>query len=273
MKRPRPHSRLASRAATVLAVLIGMFGSTSIAQSETEVDLALILAVDVSRSMDWDEQRLQREGFVEAFRSPLVHDAIRKGALGRVAVAYVEWSGATEQKVVVPWAVIDGPERALAFSDRLAREPIGVIFSTSISGAIDFSVRLFARSGVDPARRVIDISGDGPNNTGRIVTLARNDAVAQGITINGLPLMLKRPSGRGEIENLDLYYRDCVIGGPGAFIVPVRERPQIADAIRTKLVREIADEREFEPLVRPAQERERMNCMVGEIMRQQQFGP
>jgi hypothetical protein len=273
MKHSRPSSRVAVRASIVLAILIAIGGYRNNARAETEVDLALVLAVDVSRSMDWDEQRLQRGGFVEAFRSPTVHQAVRKGVLGRIAVTYVEWSGPTEQKVVVPWAVIDSPESAVAFSGRLSREPIGVIFSTSISGAIDFSVRLFTQSGVDAIRRVIDISGDGPNNTGRTVTMARNDAIAQGITINGLPLMLKRPSGRGEIEDLDLYYRDCVIGGPGAFIVPVRERQQIADAIRTKLMREIASRPTAEPLLRPAQEEERANCMVGEFMRRQQFDP
>jgi hypothetical protein len=193
--------------------------------------------------------------------------------IGRIAVTYVEWSGPTQQKVVVPWTVLDGSEGAGGFSDALASTPIGLVFSTSLSGAIDFSVGLFRESGVDALRRVIDISGDGPNNTGRIVTLARDEAVAKGITINGLPFMLKRPSGRGEIEDLDLYYRDCVIGGVGAFIVPVRERHQFAEAIRTKLVREIAGFTEPEPLVRRVQERERANCLIGESMRQRQWEP
>src|SRR5215207_4204867 len=120
---------------------------------------------------------------------------------------------------------------------------------------------------------VIDVSGDGPNNTGRMVTLARDEAVRQGVTINGLPFMLKRPTGYGDIENLDLYYQDCVIGGPGAFILPVREARHFAEAVRTKLVREIAGVFEPEPLIKPAQERERMNCLIGEIMRRQRFGP
>jgi hypothetical protein len=263
-----------SRLLRILAVVsaLGVAGPSQ-AQNETEVDLALVLAVDVSRSMDDDEQRLQRDGFVEAFRSAGVHDAIHKGVLGRIAVVYMEWSGPTEQKVVLPWTVIDGPERALAFSGRLAQAPIGRIFSTSISGAIDFGLRLLGESGVDPLRRVIDVSGDGPNNTGRMVTLARDEAVRQGVTINGLPFMLKRPTGYGDIENLDLYYQDCVIGGPGAFIVPVREARHFAEAVRTKLVREIAGVFEPEPLIKPAQERERMNCLIGEIMRRQRFGP
>ena len=243
------------------------------AQAETEVDLALVLAVDVSRSMDSDEQRLQRDGFVEAFQASAVHEAIRKGSLGRIAVVYVEWSGALEQKVVVPWTVIDGPGAAAAFSDRLAQQPIGLLLSTSISGAIDYGSRLFGQSGIDAMRRVIDISGDGPNNTGRTVTLARDDAVALGIVINGLPIMMKRPTGFGDIENLDWYYRDCVIGGTGSFVIPLRERQHFADAIRTKLVREIAGATEPESLIKHAQERERMNCLIGEIQRRQRWEP
>jgi hypothetical protein len=270
----RASRRGLARTAFALTVLAAtLLSAASRAQTETEVDLALVLAVDVSRSMDDDEQKLQRDGFVEAFRSPVVHDAIRKGVLGRIAVVYMEWSGPDQQTVVVPWSVLDGSERAFGFADQLARAPIGRIFSTSISGAIDHGVKLFAESGVDPIRRVIDVSGDGPNNTGRLVTLARDDAVRQGITINGLPFMLKRPTGFGDIENLDHYYQDCVIGGPGAFIVPVREARQFPEAIRTKLVREIAGRTEPEPLVRRVQERERANCFIGEIMRRQRFGP
>jgi hypothetical protein len=263
-----------ARLLAALLAALAIFASPERARgSELEVDLALVLAVDVSRSMDDDEQRLQRDGFVAAFRADVVHDAIRKGVLGRIAVAYMEWSGPGEQTVVVPWMVIDGPPRAAEFAERLARTPIGRFMSTSISGAIDHAVALLDQSGVQPLRRVIDISGDGPNNTGRMVTLARNDAIAKGITINGLPFMLKRPTGFGDIENLDWYYQDCVIGGQGAFIVPVREKHHFADAIRTKLVREIAGLAAPEPLIKPAQDRERMNCLIGEIQRRQRWGP
>jgi hypothetical protein len=229
------------------------------AQARTEVDLALVLAVDVSRSMDPEEQELQRQGFVEAFRSPLVHDAIRNGMLGRVAVTYMEWSGDTDQKVVVPWTVIEGAEGALEFADRLSREPTGRIWRTSISSAIAFSARLLQTSGVDALRQVIDVSGDGPNSSGGSVTQARDEAVANGITINGLPIMLKRPSGFGDMENLDLYYRDCVIGGAGSFIVPVRERQHFAEAIKTKIIREIAA-LEPEAKVQKAQAEPRIDC-------------
>jgi uncharacterized protein DUF1194 len=191
--------RCLSGAVLLLSLGMALVGPAP-TQAEPEVDLALVLAVDVSRSMDSDEQQLQRDGFVEAFRSQAVHEAVRKGVLGRVAVAYVEWSGPTEQQVVVPWTVIDGPAGARAFAARLASIPVQRVFSTSISGAIDFGGKLLAESGVEPLRRVIDVSRDGPNNSGRIVTLARNEAVAKGITINGLPFMLKRPSGMGDIE-------------------------------------------------------------------------
>ncbi|MCE3247162.1 MAG: hypothetical protein K0R41_987 [Geminicoccaceae bacterium] len=236
--------------------------------AETEVDVAVLLAVDVSRSMDYDEQQLQREGYVEAFRSSEVHEAIRKGMLGRVAVVYMEWSGPSDQKVVVPWTVIDGPERALEFSNRLAQVPIGRVLSTSISGTIDHSMKLLSESGVHAARGTIDLSGDGPNNSGRMVTLARDQAVAQRVTINGLPFMLKRWTGWGDIEHLDRYFQDCVIGGPGAFIEKVREAHQFAIAVRRKLVREIVGRTEPESLLRRVKAREPMNCVSAEIQRQ-----
>jgi hypothetical protein len=228
-----------------------------------EVDVALVIGVDISNSMDPEEQALQREGFVAAFRSPFVHEAIRKGALGRVAVAYMEWAGTVTQQVIVPWTVIENSAEALQFAEHLAASPIRRAPRTSISAAIDFAVLLLEGSGVDAIRRVIDISGDGANNQGRPVTNARNDALERGITINGLPIMLKR-SGYWDIDHLDLYYRDCVIGGPGAFMVPVRERDQFVEAVKIKLIREIS-ERASDPLVQPAQAEQRTNCFAGEM--------
>jgi hypothetical protein len=181
--------------------------------------------------------------------------------LGRISVTYMEWSGDTQQTVVVPWTVIESPEAAVEFAERLARAPISRIFQTSISGAIQFGARLLDESGTDALRKVIDVSGDGPNSSGRSPALARDEAVARGITINGLPIMLKRPTGFGDMENLDLYYRDCVIGGQGAFLVPVRERPQFAEAIRTKIIREIAA-RPTAPLFQRAQSEPPMDCSV-----------
>jgi hypothetical protein len=244
-------------------VLSGLWLYSSGARAEGEVDVALVLAVDVSRSMDPDEQELQRQGFMEAFRSPQVHDAIRNGMVGRIIVTYVEWSGVEHQNVIVPWTIIDGPEGAIKFADGLSSTPIGRVRRTSISGAIDFGVKLLEQTGVEPIRRVIDISGDGPNSSGRGVVSARDEAVAKGITINGLPIMLKRPSGFGDMEHLDLYYKNCVIGGEGAFIVPVRESQQFADAIRTKIIREIAALPPT-PMIQKAQAEPSVSCAEGE---------
>ena len=210
------------------------------AQAQSEVDLALVLAVDISNSMDLKEQELQRQGFVEAFRSPLVHKAISSGMLGRIAVVYLEWAGSPIQYITVPWMEIGGSEDALSFAARLSEAPIRRGPRTSISGAIDTSMKLLSESNVEAVRRVIDISGDGVNNQGRSITQARDEALAQGVVINGLPLLLNRPTNYWDVEKLDDYYRDCVIGGPGAFMIPVRERHQFAEAIKTKIIREIA---------------------------------
>jgi hypothetical protein len=247
-----------------VACLLALARPAPAVEAGTEVDLALVLAVDISNSMDPEEQDLQRTGFIEAFRSPLVHDAIRGGTLGRIAVTYMEWAGSWRQTVVVPWTIIDGTEIAVDFAERLSRAPIQRAPRTSISGAIDFSVRLLGDSGVEPLRQTIDISGDGANNQGRPVTDARNDALARGITINGLPIMLNRGTGYWDVELLDSYYRDCVIGGPGAFMVPVRERRQFVDAIKTKILREIAAN-DSESLVQPAQAQPRSNCLSGDF--------
>ena len=212
-------------------------------RAPTDVDLALVLAVDVSTSMDPDEQDLQRQGYVEAFRSPMVHQAIHAGMLGRIAVTYVEWAGAHTpgyQKVIIPWTFLESSKDAIAFADWLARAPTHRVPGTSISKAIEFSLALLSSGDFLATRRVIDISGDGSNNQGGLVTEARDKAVARGVTINGLPMMLKEPE-RGENATLDAYYRDCVIGGSNAFMIPVRERKQFLTETRAKIVREIAD--------------------------------
>jgi hypothetical protein len=239
--------------------------------AQTEVDLALVLAVDISYSMDPDEQALQREGFAGAFRSPLVHHAIKGGRLGRIAVTYMEWAGAEDQTVIVPWAVLDNPESLMAFADKIATTPLRRAQRTSLSGAIDFSVKLLEESGVEATRRVIDISGDGPNNQGRFVTPARDAAVAKGITINGLPIMLRRP-GYLDIPELDVYFKDCVIGGIGAFVVPVREREQFPEAIKTKILLEIARIEPSEPLIHRIQAAPRANCLIGETQWRDRMG-
>lgn len=250
-------------------------------RAETDVDLALVIAVDISFSMDPDEQTLQREGFVQAFRSSAVHEAIRRGQVGRIAVTYVEWAGAFDQRVVLPWAVIDGAPAAAAFADALVLKPTRRAARTSIAGVIDFSVDLLGKSDYAATRKVIDVSGDGPNNQGRTVTVARDAAVAAGITVNGLPIMLKS-GGYFDIQDLDLYFRDCVIGGPGAFMVPARSREQLVDAIKTKIIMEVAQAPTpgYAPagvgggLVVPAQaEGRRGNCFAGETQWRDRMGP
>jgi hypothetical protein len=258
-----------ARHALLVAAAGVLFAAPLPARAETEVDLALVIAVDISYSMDPEEQALQRDGFVGAFRSKEVHDAIRSGALGRIAVTYGEWAATFEQKVVVPWMVIDDAESSMAFADRLAAQPTRRGPRTSVSGAIDFGARLLAESGVTATRRVIDISGDGANNQGRPVTPARDEAVAQGISINRLPIMLKRPSSYWDVTELDVYYKDCVIGGPGAFIHPVRDAREFPHAIRAKIIREIAGRSRPEPLIRYAQASSALSaCMAGEAQRE-----
>jgi hypothetical protein len=246
--------------ALALAILVLMTGPSS---AQVEIDLALVLAVDVSYSMDPEEQELQRQGYVEAFRSPLIHAAIRNGMLGRIAVTYFDWAGWTDQRVVVPWTVIEGAEDAMAFAERLAGASIRRASRTSISGAIDFSQGLLATGSFRATRRVIDVSGDGSNNQGRFVTQARDDALSKGITINGLPIMLKKPEP-WEIAKIDTYYRDCVIGGVGAFMLPIRDRLEFLEAIKTKIMREIAGGPEPILLFQYAQGETVTDCRIGE---------
>lgn len=237
---------------------------------EGELDVALVIAVDVSSSMESEEQGLQREGFVEAFRSSLVHEAIANGLNGRIAVTYVEWSGVKDQRVLVPWTIIDSPERATSFANHLSYQPVRQAGMTSISGIIDHSRKLFEQLGGAPIRRVVDISGDGPNNDGRHVTYARDEAVADGIVINGLPIMFRRVSGSAELQDIDLYFKECVIGGVGSFVLPLHDPEQFAMVIRTKIMREIAGIGDAAPRIIPAQAgMPSMNCVTGEKRKQE----
>src|SRR5262249_32388009 len=212
----------------------------------------LVIAVDVSYSMDPDEQALQREGYVLALTSREFMRALREGTHGRIAIIYFEWAGPSDQKILMPWRLIEGPESADAVAAEIVAAPYRRASRTSISGALAFAKPLFDTSGYRGLRRVIDVSGDGANNSGMPVVPVRDDVLASGITINGLPIMLKRPNpGTMDIENLDIYYEDCVIGGPGAFVIPIRERDQFKDAIRTKLVLEVAG-RNPDPRIVPA---------------------
>src|SRR5882724_1556590 len=205
------------------------------------VDTELVLAVDVSYSMDPEEQQLQREGYIEALTSREFLQALRGGMHAKVAVTYFEWAGPFDHKIIVPWRLIDGPETADGVANDIARAPYRRASRTSIASALQFAKPLFDASGFHGIRRVIDVSGDGTNNSGPLLVPVRDDVLASGVTINGLPIMLKRPLPSSmDIENLDIYYEDCVIGGPGAFVIPIRERAQFKEATRQKLVLEIA---------------------------------
>ncbi|WP_152045880.1 DUF1194 domain-containing protein [Aureimonas psammosilenae] len=255
----------------------GLGAPRSVAEAGEPVDVELVLAVDVSWSMDRGEQEIQRNGYVAAFRDPEVQQAIMKGVHGRVAVTFIEWAGRFTQSVVVPWTLIDSKESADAFAYRLTAEEPDRERRTSISGVIDFVAPMFAENGFAGMRKVIDISGDGPNNEGRPVLQSREAALAEGITINGLPLMTTDDDGGysswGAIPNLDRYYADCVIGGPGAFMVPVNDWQQFPQAIRRKLVLELAGiwpnpkDRAL-PIVKVAEEAT-SDCLAGEKQWQQ----
>jgi hypothetical protein len=217
------------------------------------VDAELVIAVDVSNSMDPEEQALQREGYIAGLTSREFLSALRDGINGRIAVTYFEWAGPLDQKIIMPWRLIDGADTASAVAKEIAAAPYRRAPRTSIFGALQFAKPLFNASGYRGLRRIIDVSGDGTNNIGPPVTLMRDDVVAAGIAVNGLPIMLNRPFGSGtDIPNLDVYYEDCVIGGPGAFVIAIRHRDQFKEATRTKLVLEIAGPTP-QPRVIPAQ--------------------
>lgn len=242
-------------------------------QQTTTVDVELVLAVDISYSMDPDELALQREGYVKALTSSEFLNALRQGIHGRVAVTYFEWAGAGEQRVIVPWRVVDGPESAGSVANEILAAPIRRAARTSISGALLFGAALFDTSGQRGIRRVIDISGDGANNSGQLVTIARDEVLSKGITVNGLPVMLKRPSySTMDIELLDEYYEDCVIGGAGAFVVPVKDRDKFVEAIRTKLILEIATLTPQTRIIRAAAANPRVPCTIGERIWQERWG-
>jgi hypothetical protein len=258
------------------AFALGAITSASAKNGTRPVDVELVLAVDVSYSMDPEEQRLQREGYFEALRSPLVLEAIRRGIHGKIAVAYVEWAGTASQEIVVDWTVIETRDDVERFIAGIHERPPRRFARTSISGVLDFATRMILDNDFEGLRQVIDVSGDGTNNHGRIVTAARDDAVAQGIVINGLPIMLNRnPTTYRDFEELDVYYTDCVIGGPGAFMVPIRERSQFPEATRTKLILEIAGlpvPRDDARIV-PVQLKEpRVSCTIGERLWQERWG-
>lgn len=266
------------RAFLFSAAAVLLAAGPPVAATGMEVDLELALGIDISRSVDAEEAQLQRQGYIDAFRHPSVIGAIQHGPLGRIAVSYYEWSGLTEVNLVADWTLIHDQRTAHAFADLLARDTPAVGRRTGIANGINFAVGHFDDNAFTARRRVIDISGDGPNNHGELVTFARDRAVARRITINGLPIMNDKPSpsGRPPLKNLDLYYRDCVIGGPGAFYVISNDFKDFARAVLRKLVIEIANltparkaprKLLIRAALRPA--RTAPPCDIGETLRQQ----
>ena len=216
------------------------------ARAAEPVDVALVLVADVSRSIDDSEFQLQKQGYAQAFTNPKVLAAIKSGLIGSISVAYVEFAADTEVRTVIDWTVVSDAATAKAFVDRLVAAPRSFYGRTSISAGVDQAMQLFAESGYQAQRRVIDVSGDGTNNAGRDVASARDDAVAAGVTVNGLAIIndhpvswtfahVQPPGGLGN------WYRDNVIGGPGSFVKEVHDFQAFGEALTDKLINEIAE--------------------------------
>ena len=230
---------------TFAFVMLAIAAHPSIARAAEPVDLLLVLAADVSRSIDEPKFQLQREGYATAVSHPRVLNAIASGPNQRIAICFVEWSGPSAQKVVIDWTLIGDAGAARRFSDHLLEAPRSFADGTSISGAIDFAASLFNQAPYESSRYAIDVSGDGNNNSGRDITAARNDALAKGIVINGLVILTedqasRHPAHTNPPGGLEDYYRNNVIGGPGAFVIVARDFDSFGEAILKKMITEIA---------------------------------
>jgi len=249
---------------SILALILSLGSSPmQTAAAPPDVDVELLLAVDVSGSMDMEEARVQRSGYVQALRHPDFINAIEGGYLGRIAIGYFEWAGLVNEASLVGWQVIENAKDADAFASLIEARPIGPRRGTSLSNAILFGTNLIESNAFSGTRRVLDISGDGPNNTGPPVPPARDAALARGIVINGLAIMIRPSFSTGP---LDEYYTACVIGGPGSFVLPVHEPEDFAIAIRQKLVLEVSGLTP-EPAPTPAAAHAAADCMIGERLR------
>ena len=243
----KPGSKAATRltvsnflAAFFTASVFALSAAQTALAQDTEVDVELFLAVDVSRSMSPWELEIQRRGYAEALASPEVFAAIEGGFLGKIAITYVEWAGNTSHRTIVPWTLIDSPQAAEEIAQTLVTAQKAGMRRTSISGVLRYAADTFGRNEFQSFRHVIDVSGDGPNNQGEAVTEARDAVIAQGIVINGLPLMTQDAQDNiWGIDDLDRYYENCVTGGPGSFVIPVDDWDQFSRAVRRKLVLEI----------------------------------
>ncbi|MEM1276282.1 MAG: DUF1194 domain-containing protein [Pseudomonadota bacterium] len=250
------------------AIILTVIGS---AQSETPVDVELVLAVDVSLSMTDRELEIQRRGYAEALISDEVISAISSGIPhGQIALSYIEWAGPTSQRVIVDWTLVRSRADAEAFAAKLSRALPDALPRTSISGLIDFAIPRFEGNGFAGESQVIDISGDGPNNGGRPVLAARAAAASRGITINGLPLMTREGMGdQFDLDDLDEYYRQCVVTGPTSFVIPVLRWEDFPGAVRRKLVLELASGQPFTGLHHEIQG---YDCLIGEKIWERYFG-
>ncbi|MEI7875347.1 MAG: DUF1194 domain-containing protein [Alphaproteobacteria bacterium] len=221
---------------------LAAMAATTTAKADTPVDLQLVLAVDVSRSIDEVEAELQRRGYIEALTNERVIDAILSGEHKRIAICYTEWAGTHYQVVVIDWTMLDSPAAARRFAEKLAEAPRTSQSWTAVGAALAHAGQRFESSGFAPKRRVIDVSGDGRTNDGPPAEIVRDKLVAQGIVINGLPVMMNRTNfGRPPDLMLDKYYEENVIGGPGSFMIVADNFDHFSRAVRTKLVREISD--------------------------------
>ncbi|MGE6786545.1 DUF1194 domain-containing protein [Ensifer adhaerens] len=249
---------------SVLALILSLSGGPSPSTAmPTDVDVELILAVDMSGSMDLDEARVQRAGYVEALRHRDFLDAVESGQLGKIAIGYFEWAGTVNESSVVAWTIIDNAADADAFAKLIEARPVGTRRGTSISNAITYGTALIDSNAFSGMRRVIDVSGDGPNNIGPPVLPARNTAIERGITINGLAILIRPSVSTGP---LDQYYAECVIGGPGSFVLPVHEPEDFSVAIRQKLVLEVSG-LPPPPTVRYVDAFPAPDCLIGEKLR------
>lgn len=270
------------------AILIAMLASTQAfsdpeprpqsaiqTDSRPAVDVELVIAVDISYSMEPEDLAAQREGFAKAIVSQEFLQALRTGPMGKIALTYFEWSSTNDQKIVVPWRQIDGAEAAEAVATEIMKVPIRRGSRTSISSAIKFAMPLFEQNPYRGSRRIIDFSGDGPNTTGDPVATVRDTALQQGIVIASLPVMADTtsadPKDFQHIEHIDWYYEDCVISGPGSFVMPITDRKNFETAIRTTLALEVAG-RTPKGSTAPSVDKEpRVSCMIGERLWRQRW--